>query len=140
MTKGEASLWKFMLSRRQVRGYQFLRQRPVLNYIADFMCKELMLIIEVDGITHDDKEARARDKIRQQKLESIGFTVLRFSDFEVLERMPDVGVMLGKWLDEHNFLKVEEVHPPDPLQRGTNSPYQEHCGMKRRKNCTNPQN
>jgi very-short-patch-repair endonuclease len=45
MTKAESCLWKYVLSKRQMRGYQFGRQRPVLNYIADFMCKELKLII-----------------------------------------------------------------------------------------------
>jgi hypothetical protein len=52
MTRAEACLWKYALSKGQMEGYQFLRQSPVLNYIADFMCKELMLIIEVDGLTH----------------------------------------------------------------------------------------
>jgi len=47
MTKAEACLWKYSLSKRLMEGYQFFRQRPVLNYIADFLCKELMLIIEV---------------------------------------------------------------------------------------------
>lgn len=62
MTKGEACLWKYALSKKQMKGYQFRRQRPVLNYIADFMCRELLLIIEVDGITHDDAEAQVKDK------------------------------------------------------------------------------
>ena len=44
ITKAEACLWKYALSARKMKGYQFRRQRPVLNYIADFMCKELMLI------------------------------------------------------------------------------------------------
>ena len=56
MTKAEACLWKFVLGGRQMMGYQFRRQRPVLNYIADFMCKELNLIIEVDGITITGKK------------------------------------------------------------------------------------
>ena len=51
MTKAEACLWKYVLKAKQLRGYQFRRQRPVLNYITDFVCPELMLIIEVDGLT-----------------------------------------------------------------------------------------
>ena len=80
LTKAEASLWKYVLKARQLRGYQFRRQRPVLNFIADFMCKELMLIIEVDGITHHFEEQFDNDRIRQKALESSGFTVLRFLD------------------------------------------------------------
>ena len=49
MTKSEACLWKYVLRARQMKGYQFRRQRPVLDFIADFMCKELRLVIEVDG-------------------------------------------------------------------------------------------
>ena len=56
MTKAEACLWKYVLRAGTMKGFQFRRQRPVLNYIADFMCKELMLIIEVDGITHHFEE------------------------------------------------------------------------------------
>jgi very-short-patch-repair endonuclease len=52
MTKAEACLWKYVLRAKKRGGFQFRRQRPVLNYIADFMCMELMLIIELDGITH----------------------------------------------------------------------------------------
>jgi len=51
MTKTEACLWKYALRASQMKGYQFRRQRPVLRYIADFLCKELKLVIEVDGIT-----------------------------------------------------------------------------------------
>lgn len=55
MTKAEACLWKYVL-KAKMTGYTFNRQRPVLNYIADFMCKEKKLIIEVDGITHTFEE------------------------------------------------------------------------------------
>ena len=113
MTKGEACLWKYALSKKQMKGYQFRRQRPVLNYIADFMCRELLLIIEVDGITHDDAEAQIKDKKRTANLEEIGFTILRFSDWEILNRISDVSIMIGKWIDENAV-----VPPPDPRQRG----------------------
>ena len=53
MTKGEACLWKYVLRNRKMKGYQFRRQRPVLNFIADFICLDLLLIIEVDGISHE---------------------------------------------------------------------------------------
>ena len=55
-TKAEACLWKYVLRAGKMQGFQFRRQRPVMNYIADFMCKELMLVIEVDGIIHTYSE------------------------------------------------------------------------------------
>ncbi len=90
MTKAEACLWKYVLGSKQMMGYQFRRQRPVLDYIADFMCKELMLIIEVDGITHQYEEIYDNDKIREVALKRIGFSIIRFSDSEVLEDIHNV--------------------------------------------------
>ena len=71
-------------------GYPFTRQRPVLSYIVDFMCKELCLVIEVDGVTHLDEEVSEKDKIKQRNLEEAGFHVLRFRDEEVLNRIDQV--------------------------------------------------
>ncbi len=88
-TKAEACLWKYALSKNQT-GYTFKRQRPVLNYIADFMCQELKLIIEVDGSSHNQLDVRFRDLKRQMELEDFGFTVIRFADEKVLENMDDV--------------------------------------------------
>src|SRR5688500_3646477 len=90
MTKAEACLWKFVLSKRQRRGYQFRGQRPVLNSIADFMCKELMLIIEIDGLTHQWTEVAEKDIKREEDLKRVGFYVLRFNDDEVLEQINQV--------------------------------------------------
>ena len=52
-TKAEIKLLNDVLNGRQMHDYTFLRQRPVLFFIADFMCNELMLIIEIDGYTHE---------------------------------------------------------------------------------------
>jgi len=100
MTKAEACLWKYALRASMLKGYSFRRQRPVLNYIADFMCKELSLIIEVDGITHTWEEVIQKDRVRQTALEKAGFTVLRFSDDEVLKSMSSVVETLEDWIDE----------------------------------------
>lgn len=86
MTKAEACLWKYVL-KAKLTGYTFNRQRPVLNYIADFMCKELKLIIEVDGSSHDSEEAQIKDGIRQQNLEDAGFKVIRFTNEDVLKNI-----------------------------------------------------
>ena len=64
-------------------GYDFHRQKPLLNYIADFYCYELKLVIEVDGASHDLEVVQAKDRIKQKELEDIGLTVLRFKDEEV---------------------------------------------------------
>jgi len=106
MTKAEACLWKYVLKARRMKGSQFRRQRPVLNYIADFMCKELMLIIEVDGITHTWEETIKKDKIRQDALEAAGFTVLRFTDDEVLNNIQAVQLDLEDWIEKETSQQV----------------------------------
>ena len=96
MTKAEACLWKYALRARETMGYPFTRQRPVLSYIVDFMCKELCLVIEVDGITHLDEEVIKKDEIKQRDLEEAGFHVLRFRDEEVLNRIDLVIIEIEK--------------------------------------------
>ncbi|MFA5670459.1 MAG: endonuclease domain-containing protein [Balneolaceae bacterium] len=99
-TKAEICLWKYALSKKQMGGYAFKRQRPALHYIADFMCQELKLIIEVDGITNDNDEQFKKDKIRQKALEQIGFTIIRFSDEDVLKNMESVRREIIKIVDK----------------------------------------
>jgi very-short-patch-repair endonuclease len=84
----------------KMKGFQFRRQRPVLIYIADFMCKELMLIIEVDGSIHQLEEEMKNDAERQKALEEAGFTVLRFNNEEVLENINAVYSYLEDWIEK----------------------------------------
>ena len=90
MTKAEAYLWKYVLKAGGMKGFTFRRQRPVLDHIAYFMCKELFLIIEVDGITHSYEKVTKEDLKRQTDLEKAGFTVIRFTDDEVLNSIGSV--------------------------------------------------
>jgi len=68
MTKAEACLWKYALRAGMMKGYVFNRQRPIGNYIADFVCKELMLVIEVDGYSHQHEEIQTKDKLKEDYL------------------------------------------------------------------------
>ena len=71
-------------------GYDFHRQKPLLNFIADFFCHELKLVIELDGYTHQFEEVTAKDQIKQDEFESLGLTVLRFTDEEVMKDINNV--------------------------------------------------
>jgi very-short-patch-repair endonuclease len=88
-TKSEIKLWQ-QLKGKQLLGYDFHRQKPLLNYIADFYCYELKLVIEVDGYSHQFEETIKKDEIKQRELEKIGLTVLRFEDDEVMKDMNNV--------------------------------------------------
>jgi len=94
-TVAEIKLWQ-CLKGKQVFGYDFDRQKPIDNYIVDFFCNELMLAIEIDGITHDQK--LEDDKIRQQKLESLGIRFLRFYDNDVRNNLDGVLIVIKGWI------------------------------------------
>ena len=107
MTKSAACMWKYVLGQKQMLGYQFRRERPILNYIADFVCLELLLIVEVDGITHESEESINKDKKRDAALRDIGFTVLRFSSWEVLKNIDEVSIILVAWIGENALVKPQ---------------------------------
>jgi very-short-patch-repair endonuclease len=110
LTKSEACLWKYALKAKQLKGYQFRRQRPILEYIADFFCKELMLIIEIDGITHDNEVALVKDNQRQEKLATAGYKIVRFTDEEVLKNMAGVVSVLERIIGEIEASTVQLKH------------------------------
>ena len=82
-TLAEKVFWKELLSEDKT-GFRFLRQKPIDQYIVDFYCSELKLIIEIDGSIHEKQ--KKYDKIRTQILENgYNLTVLRFTNEEVLK-------------------------------------------------------
>ena len=99
MTKAEACLWKYVLRAGLMKGYTFRRQRPILNYIADFVCLDLKLIIEVDGLTHNFEDVIERDKQKELALQHAGFTVMRFTDKEVLNGIEGVRNAIALWIE-----------------------------------------
>ena len=64
-----------------MKGYKFTWQKPIGNYIVDFFCNRLRLVIEVGGITHENNEDK--DFISQRNLEKMGLRFLRFLDSDV---------------------------------------------------------
>jgi very-short-patch-repair endonuclease len=62
-----------------------LRQKPLLDYVVDFYCDELALVIEIDGESHIGQEEY--DKKRSQELGEVGITVIRFTNDEVLQNL-----------------------------------------------------
>lgn len=86
MTEAEDRLWEALRGRRLDR-LKFRRQVPVGAYVADFLCADAMLIVEVDGSQHADSE---HDRQRAAELNARGFRVLRFWNDEVLREMDSV--------------------------------------------------
>jgi very-short-patch-repair endonuclease len=90
-TIAEIRLWRELRKLRH-HGYHFRRQAPIENYIVDFACFSQRLIIELDGIQHDQPLARRKDAARDADLAWRGFKVLRFRNGDV-SQSPE-GVML----------------------------------------------
>lgn len=84
-TKAELKLWTELKRKMKHWGVTFEFQGIVIGrFIADFVCYEKMLIIEVDGGIHNLKHVKAKDKVRTTELNRFGFYVIRFSNYAVL--------------------------------------------------------
>lgn len=81
-TEAEEKMWNEVLKNRQLKNYKFLRQKPIENFIADFYCAELMLVIEIDGGLH--LKQKERDLLRSERLQDYGVKVLRYTNDEVM--------------------------------------------------------
>jgi very-short-patch-repair endonuclease len=79
---------------RQFAEYKFLRQKPVGDYIVDFYCAGLQLVIEIDGDSHAETEEY--DAERTKFLGSLGLRVIRFSNDDVLRNIEGVYEELSK--------------------------------------------
>ena len=88
MTEAETILWERV--RRFTRPFRFRRQHIIGDYIVDFVCLQKMLVIEVDGEYHSTDEQQALDAQRTEFLNKVGFSVVRFSNDQVINEIEDV--------------------------------------------------
>ncbi len=95
-TLSEILMWN-QLKGKKVRGCQFMRQKPIGQYIVDFYCSKLRLVIEIDGESHAGRERY--DAERSEYLESLGLTVLRFADGDVKRNMEGIVRVLHDYID-----------------------------------------
>lgn len=92
VSKAEKFLWKRLLSRKQL-GVGFKRQRSIGNYIVDFFAAEIRMIIEIDGNSHINRGEY--DSIRNEWLKRQGYTIIRFSERDVLSDFDSVRMQLS---------------------------------------------
>jgi len=88
-TSAEDFLWKY-LQQKKLEGRKFRRQHSITNYIVDFYCPSEKLIIELDGEVHFNILQQNYDFERTQKLEALGFKVIRFENKQVFENLEAV--------------------------------------------------
>jgi len=87
-TKSEYFLWQKI--RNSQLGYKFRRQQSIGNYIVDFYCPELNIIVELDGYIHGEQIKKEQDKRRQIFLEGKGFMVLRYRNEQIMYELESV--------------------------------------------------
>ena len=88
-TEPEKKLWQY-LRNKQLKGNKFFRQYGIGEYIADFYCPKLKLVIEIDGESHFNDEAIEYDRIRTEYFNSLGIKVIRFTNTEVMKNIEGV--------------------------------------------------
>ena len=89
ITESENLLW-CRIRNRQIMNLKFRRQHGIGEYIADFYCPEIKLVIEIDGAPHFTDEGRDYDRIRTEFMDCPGIRILRFSNSEVTNNMEEV--------------------------------------------------
>ena len=92
-----------------MRGYDFHRQKPILNYVMDFFCHELELAIEIDGNSHDMDYKIQLDLERQKEIEKLGISFLRFDDSDIKFAMNNVLMSIEGWIMD--FEDNKRTHP-----------------------------
>ena len=81
-TEAESLLWEHLRAKRL--AVKFNRQHIIGDYIVDFVCIEKKLVVEVDGAYHSEYEQVKKDEHRTERLNGMGFNVIRFSNEEIL--------------------------------------------------------
>jgi very-short-patch-repair endonuclease len=110
-TLSEVLLWN-QLKNGKMMGYDFHRQKPILNFILDFFCHELELAIEIDGHSHNFEDAYYKDIKRQGEVEHLGITFLRFYDIDVKVNMQNILRTIENWIKD--FEELNGGHTPNP--------------------------
>ena len=118
-TEAEKRLWYF-LHKKQLDGLRFKRQEAIGQYVADFVCPALKLVVEVDGGQHGIKVEK--DAARTAWLESQGYSVIRFWNNEVMDNIEGV---LATVREEVAALLAMRTAPPSTSLREATSPSEE---------------
>ena len=98
-TKHEKLLWD-MLKSKQFEGIKFRRQHPISTFIVDFYAHSEKLVLEVDGSSHNSFESKEYDSGRTFELEKFGIKVLRFTNYEIENKMNEVLKTIKKYIEK----------------------------------------
>jgi very-short-patch-repair endonuclease len=91
---------------------------PLGCYIADFLCEEKKLIIEIDGSQHFEPKGRRNDEIRDDYLRKLGYRTIRIDNLDILKFPDDLLMQIELSLDCAERSEVPEYEKPSPPRRG----------------------
>ena len=97
-TPQEDKLWYQFLRKHSC---PFARQKPIDNYIVDFLCHSKKLVIEIDGSQHFTADGLEYDRIRSDLLESLGLHVMRFTNIQIGTSFNAVCTEIQKYIDSY---------------------------------------
>jgi very-short-patch-repair endonuclease len=117
MTDAERRLWA-SVRMKQLKRYQFYRQKPIGDYIVDFFCPGAKLVIEIDGSYHLMGETIEYDRIRDDYLSSLGLRVLRFTNSEVLTDIEGVVKRIREEMEGEIPFSPEKIPLSPPFSKG----------------------
>lgn len=109
MNEPEKVFWYQILHQEAFHDFHFRRQKPIGEYIVDFFCSELNLVIEIDGDSHI--EQKLYDTKRTAYFLSLGLREVRFTNKEIMENTEGVFERLSRVIQE-------QLSPPTPPHRG----------------------
>ena len=100
LTEAEKLLWE-QLESNKFHNFKFRRQHPILNYVVDFYCHKLKLVIEIDGGYHENKEQIEKDRERTENLIFNELTVIRYTNSQVKDNITAVLTGIEEFIAEY---------------------------------------
>lgn len=101
MTEAEIKLWS-ALKGRKLSGIKFRRQHGIGDYIVDFYCPDIRLVIEVDGETHYYQSEIYHDYKRERFMANLGIETIRFTNEQIFDNLDGVLFEIEMKIDELN--------------------------------------
>ena len=102
-TVAEKKMWYKVLRNKGSENYKFIRQKPLDNFIVDFYCSELLLVVEIDGDSHS--EQIEYDILRTKKLSSYEIEVARYTNLEIINSIEGVYDDLKRRIEKRRVCK-----------------------------------
>lgn len=93
---------KWSILRRNALGVHFRRQHIIGEYIADFVCLSHRLIVETDGLYHEEEQQRSIYAERTERLSKRGYTAIRFTNHEVMKNRDKVATTIKEYISNYD--------------------------------------